>query len=231
MKKFVLVLVLTLSIAVTANAQLSWDFVTEWGHPTQLEPWQYGYGTQNTPSEFIQFAHAILPENTGGNPAWGIDASATAIGPVMWRNDGVDVAYGIQPGEVAMHTGATADYTGTWENITVRWTAPGTVTYPAVQLDGYLGAGHGGEREVWVMKNVGTGSEETLLHVDPVTGDIPISLSAFIAIGDTIDIVQGAGALMSAENSPFFMAITEVPEPMTLSLLGLGGLALLRRRR
>ena len=73
MKKYVLVFVFTISMTVTASAQLSWDFVTEYGYPTQSEPWQYGYGTQNIPSEFIQFGYSGFD---GINPYWGIDDRA-----------------------------------------------------------------------------------------------------------------------------------------------------------
>jgi hypothetical protein len=226
MKKILFMLVLVLTLVSVSNAQ--WNFVTQWSHPTMSDPWQYGYGGQNNISQFIPFAYAGTNPN---GPFWGPDGNAPNVGPIMWRNDTAGVLYGIQPGEVALHTGATGAYLGNWEDIAARWTAPATITLPAVNLDGMLGTGHGGEREFWVVKNAGQASQETLFHQDPMAGDIAFDLDVVIAVGDTIDFVQGAGIGMSAENSPFDVTITEVPEPITMTLLGLGGLALLRKRK
>jgi hypothetical protein len=48
-----------------------------------------------------------------------------------------------------------------------------------------------------------------------------------LAPGD-VDIVVGAGPL---DNPEAILTIHQIPEPMTMALLGLGGLALIRRRR
>ncbi len=210
MKK-IIILLLVLTFGVSAQAA-SWNFLTEWGHPTMPVPtWQYGYGHQNNYHEFILFPYAGT--NGAGDPYWGPDSAAPDNGPIMWRNDESGVSYGIQPGEVAMHTGATGHYLGGWEDIAVRWTAPATITQPAVNLDGKLGAGHGGDREFWVVKNAGQASELVLFHQPSIAGDIPFNVDVVIAAGDTIDFVQGAGAGMGAENSPFDVTITEISPP------------------
>jgi len=178
-KMIILLLVLTFSVSTQAA---SWDFVAEWSHPTMPDPWQYGWGTQNTLSEFIPFAYAGI--DGVGNPFWGPDAAAPANGPIMWRQDGSAATYGIQPGEVAMHTGATGAYTPTYEDITVRWIAPATVTQPAVNLDGKLGAGHGGDREFWIVKNAGQASQAILFHQGSMVGDIVFNVDVAIAAGE-----------------------------------------------
>jgi len=226
MKKIVLLLVLAL---VSVSYADSWNFLAEWSHPAQMDPWQYGYGGQNNISEFIPFTYAGA--NGAGDPYWGPDAAAPDNGPIMWRNDEAVVAYGIQPGEVAMHTGATGHYLGGWEDIAARWTAPATITQPEVNLVGSWGVGDGGEIEVWIVKNAGLGDQTTLFHMGSTTEAIPFDLSVAVMPGDTFDFVQGAGAGMGGENSPFDVTITEVPEPATMALLSMGALALLRKRK
>ena len=98
MKK-IIILLIVLAFSISAQAA-SWDFVTEWGYPTQSEPWQYGYGGQNNISQFIQFTYA----GYSSVPWWGPDALGGDNGPVMFRNDTGEVLAGIQPGEVALHT-------------------------------------------------------------------------------------------------------------------------------
>ncbi len=230
MKKVLLMLALVLTLVSVSNAD-SWNFLAEWSHPTMSDPWQYGYGGQNNISEFIPFAYA---GTSATGPFWGPDSNAPNVGPIMWRNDTAGIAYGILPGQVAMHTGVVGAYQpaqGPWEDISVRWMAPASLTQPAVNLEGMLGTGHGGDREFWVVKNAGQASQAILFHQDSMVGDIVFDVDVVIAAGDTIDFVQGAGAGMGSENSPFDVMITEVPEPATMALLSMGALALLRKRK
>lgn len=208
MKK-IMILLLVLTFSVSAQAA-SWDFQAEWTHPTMTPPWQYGYGHQNNYHEFILFPSACF--NPAGDPYWGPDCVAHDNGPLVWRNNEGVVSYGIQPGEVALHTGATGHYLGGWEDITMRWTAPAGIA-PYVEYYGKLGAGHGGEREVWIVKNAGTAGEELLFHAAPVSGDIPFFAAVSVSEGDTLDFVQGAGVGIDAENSPLYLYISELVEP------------------
>jgi hypothetical protein len=69
--------------------------------------------------------------------------------------------------------------------------------------------------------------DHVLLHCDDAPGDVVVWMSPDVAGGGSIyttgmpyDGTWGAGVV-----------VHQVPEPMTIALLGLGGLALLRRRK
>lgn len=92
-----------------------------------------------------------------------------------------------------------------------------------------------------VIPNIGQMSD-AYNSTDPTQGFIPGDLVWGLAIhcdgpGDVIvDLTQGPGAtgkgdIRYGDNDYGDLIIEQVPEPMTLSLLGLGGLALIRRRR
>jgi PEP-CTERM motif len=131
----------------------------------------------------------------------------------------------VQPGEMDVSPGPDLHMA------VVRWTSP--ISGP-VTLVGSFGAGdHGsgieGNVDVHVITTNGAGT---------VTGDLfdvlntpstqPFNLTTTVAAGNTVDFVVGNAGNWYYDSTPITVTIT--PEPATLSLLALGGLALLRRR-
>jgi hypothetical protein len=132
----------------------------------------------------------------------------------------------VLPGEVDVHPGPDA------HKAVMRWTSP---LAGAITIVGSFGAGdHGvgieGNVDVHVITTDGAGT---------VTGDLfdvlntpstqNFNLATTVAVGDTVDFVVGNAGNWYYDATPITVAIT--PEPATLSLLMLGGLAILRRRR
>jgi hypothetical protein len=86
---------------------------------------------------------------------------------------------------------------------------------------GFIFGGGGPEDGEMVVDNV-------LIHCD-ARGDVKVELSDDPALFELPGAVQGDG--INVDPVEGGVIIHQIPEPMTLSLLGLGGLALLRRRR
>ena len=77
----------------------------------------------------------------------------------------------------------------------------------------------------WMMVSSGAGIPSGATLYDDIDFHCEAMGDAFVELW-TIDL--GSGGLLNLEDS---VVIHQVPEPMTMALLGLGGLGLLRRRR
>jgi hypothetical protein len=102
------------------------------------------------------------------------------------------------------------------------------VEYPAAGIPNHTGSPHDYD---WVMD---FDNDEVTMFVD----DVEVATVAMNADYSASDVAKVAARITpytqpSYQGLSYYdnLAITEIPEPMTLSLLGLGGLALVRRRR
>ncbi len=150
-----------------------------------------------------------------------------------------------EAGQVVLHPGASG------EEATVRWTAPSAMTVDvnalftgqvqAIPASGLLGT----TTDVYVIKN----SSAQLLaqtFLDGFYGSAAAGYTdrtganPFVAYtgtvemnaGDYLDflVCWGSNEDFNRDSTGLALTITEVPEPTTLSLVALGGVALLRRR-
>jgi hypothetical protein len=158
-------------------------------------------------------------------PLWSVPGGTDQNNASAYTNTGTAAWRNVQPGEVDIHPGPDS------HTAVMRWTSP---IAGAITLVGLFGAGdHGtgieGNVDVHVITTNGAGT---------VTGDLfdvlntpstqPFNLTTTVAPGNTVDFVVGNAGNWYYDSTPIIVTIT--PEPATLSLLALGGLALLRRR-
>ena len=187
------------------------DFSITNGNPNGL--WSYGWMDVGF-TTFTLMPYGYLT-GVGPDPSWG----ATTIGdrsPVIWVNEAGYTEYGVAPGQLSLQPGPQN------QPAVVRWTAPASIV-GQVTISGLFLPGDGGIMDVGVRLNNTTW---LMQGTDSGTFNWTGSLSP----GDTIDFDVYGG--YNYGNTPLEATITfNVPEPASLSLLVLGGLTLLRRRK
>ena len=225
MKKFVLLLlVLVLSVGSSQAAiddvyDLSADWVA--AMPTAASPgvnpngaWSYGHNPGLTQAGF-----ALNTYWEDWSPA--ADALASWMGPgqiwpLQWHSYSYnDAPSGAGPGENVLQSGVN----NPGFNSVTRWTAPnaGEFNIDINAINGYDSEG------TEILLN------DTILQ-SAAPGGHAYNADHLLAAGDTIDFVL-LGQTATSNAIRLAATITEIPEPATMILLGMGGLALLRRRR
>jgi len=220
MRRFLLGL-LVLGLIMTVSSVTMAD---EWWMPAdfqEIDPpnpngaWSYGWSDDlgdfyGTLKEFVEDAGA------GDSPVWFVPRPGDTNPPAIWRNTSDTLYYGVEPGQVALHSGELG------EAAILRWTSP---IDGQIEIKGMFYAGNAIAADLYVLHKYYLGTP--LFFSDDEIGDVEFKIDLDVAAGDTIDFVAAG----SYANKPIIVRV--VPEPTTMSLLALGGLPLIRlcRRR
>jgi hypothetical protein len=215
-------LAILLTAATTALAAGPWTLAS--GFSTDTNPsgaWSWGQSdAAGDLGSFTAFAwHGTTTDY--GMPVWSATTNGYQTGANFWKNTTSSTYAGVLPGEISFHPGSDSHMA------VVRWTAPAA---GSITVTGAFGAGDLGNVDVHVIKTNGAGI---------VTGDLfdvlntpstqNFNLTTTVTVGSTIDFDLGNADGWSYDNTP--LAATITPEPATLTLLALGGAAVVARRR
>jgi hypothetical protein len=184
------------------------DFSVDNGNPNGA--WSYGW----MDTDFTTFTLYETGDYSEVGPVWYTGwASFPPLGGIIRNTSGYTVS-GVSPDQLSLHPGD--DY----QPGVARWTAPIGLSGSAT-IAGQFFAGDGGIMLVDVRING--------LEVWNAVDSGVFNLATTVVSGDTIDFAVYGG--YGGGSTPLDATISVVPEPVTLLLLGLGGLAVIRKRR
>ncbi|GIK33427.1 MAG: PEP-CTERM sorting domain-containing protein [Armatimonadetes bacterium] len=189
------------------------DFSITNGNPNGA--WTYGWQT-GLGSAFTAYADSL---DNGSHTLWYTTGMSGDNTPSAFLNHSGGTINGVLDGEAGLHGG----YYG--EMSVARLTVENGGT---ASVSGVFGAGDSGAVDVHVVHN-GSSLLSTYGTYAAQAFDFDFAVSA----GDTIDFVVGTYDGYHYDSTPLDATIEVVPEPVSLSLygLGLGVATLLRRRR
>ena len=219
MKAHGLVFVFICMLAMTSPILANWDLAADFSivnNPNDA----WSFGCTDTLGGLTLFPwHGYYD----GVPHW-----STALGesngflysePCIWKNTKTTSRQMVLPGEVCLHPSDGN------RMAMVRWTSP---IDGEISLSGAFGKGNIGDIELFIAKTNALGTK-TLVHIADTFDTLAFYIDTNVVVGDKIDFLVGNAGNWNSDGTP--LAVTIIPEPATISLLGIGCLTLIRRRK
>jgi hypothetical protein len=255
MKKMLAKLVVVLAAASVSSAAV-WDLETDFSKTTNpVGAWSWGVYLEDGAGDFYAWEYSHEWQADPAIGYWGNAGNNLVPGVIFFSNEQEAFAFGNQwwaPDAVMLHPAQWGDKYAPL----IRWTAPSDMTISVDAL--FYGCQNDVSTDVHVVLNGTMYNGTDPDYIPTFTGSLmdgivegnygyaplgilptettnSVAYNAILTLtaGDTLDFVVGYGpdAFYGGDLTGLSVTIAEVPEPATMSLLALGALAMLRRRR
>ena len=207
-----------ISILALAAASHAADFTADFNKTTNPGTTGWTYGLETALGGALT-TYDTNVNNPSGYDAWYSSANHSSdLTPVVFLNQGTSTINGDAPGQAGLHPGPTGQFS------VARYTVAAASSFA---VSGMFYAGDSGTLNEYVLVDGVTKFSALATGTDQ-----PFSFSFVASKGDTVDFVVGADAHgYTFDTTPLSATIKATPEPTSLAALGLGAVALLRRRR
>ncbi|MFA6133844.1 MAG: PEP-CTERM sorting domain-containing protein [Phycisphaerae bacterium] len=216
-----LILLVILSLVAVNSASASWSLASDFSATSNPSgAWSYGQAASIGSFEIFPW-HGT---DGSGGPVWSSRSDFLTVTPTLanvWKNTTSTVHYGAQPGQVTLHPMQNES-----KMAVVRWTSDydGDAT-----ITGSFGQGDYGAVGLYIAKTASSGTT-TFFSIPSTDSTLSFNITTSILVGDKIDFLVSTGGDGGGwDTTP--LDVTIVPEPATISLLGVAAMGLLRGRR
>jgi hypothetical protein len=228
-----LILGLVVGVSLFSNAGVVYNFENDFSTTTNVDTstWSFRYGTVNNRDGIYNLLPYFFNDNRGLNGPWSrwLSSNDSNSLPFVGKNTSGQT---LSSGSFSCPVNQSNLHPTASSFVVVSWLAPSTGTLSSLRfLFSDLDSGGGNGVTCYVDKDNSTGNLWSQVVSNGGSSGEQVFNGLNVNAGDRINFIVDPNGNEGSDSTRLMAEITFIPEPATVSLLVLGGLALLRRRK